>query len=79
MGSLRSFDVIYQLSIRAAAGSGPGGPLDSTQSLVIYVFNQFWRDHYFGYGSALAIILFFIILTITLIQQRALGRRVFYG
>jgi multiple sugar transport system permease protein len=79
MGSLRSFDVIYQLSIRAAAGSGPGGPLGSTQSLVIHVFNQFWRDHYFGYGSALAIILFFIILTITLIQQRALGRRVFYG
>jgi multiple sugar transport system permease protein len=79
MGSLRSFDVIYQLSIRAAAGSGPGGPLDSTQSLVIYVFNQFWRDHYFGYGSALAMILFVVILTVTLIQQRVLGRRVFYG
>jgi multiple sugar transport system permease protein len=52
MGSLRSFDAIYQLSIRASAGSGPGGPLDSTQSLVIYVFNQFWRDHFFGYGWA---------------------------
>ena len=79
MGSLRSFDVVYQLSIRASAGSGPGGPLDTTQSLVIYVFNQFWRDHYFGYGSALAIILFFIILTITLIQQNVLSKRVFYG
>jgi multiple sugar transport system permease protein len=79
MGSLRSFDTIYQLSIRASAGSGPGGPLDTTQSLVIYVFNQFWRDHYFGYGSALAMILFAVILVVTLIQQRALGRRVFYG
>ena len=79
MGSLRSFDVIYQLSIRASAGSGPGGPLDTTQSLVIYVFNQFWRDHYFGYGSALAMILFIVILAVTLIQQRVLGRRVFYG
>jgi multiple sugar transport system permease protein len=79
MGSLRSFDVIFQLSIRASAGSGAGGPLDTTQSLVIYVFNQFWRDHYFGYGSALAMILFTVILTVTLIQQRSLGQRVFYG
>jgi multiple sugar transport system permease protein len=78
MGSLRSFDAIYQLSIRASAGSGPGGPLDSTQSLVIYVFNQFWRDHFFGYGSALAMILFAVILVVTLIQQRVLSRRVFY-
>jgi multiple sugar transport system permease protein len=79
MGSLRAFDVLYQLSIRASAGSGPGGPLDTTQSLVIYVFNQFWRDHFFGYGAALAMILFTIILVITLIQQRVLSRRVFYG
>jgi multiple sugar transport system permease protein len=78
MGSLRSFDAIYQLSIRASAGSGPGGPLDSTQSLVIYVFNQFWRDHFFGYGSSLAMILFTVILIVTLIQQRVLSRRVFY-
>ena len=79
MGSLRSFDVIYQLSIRASGGSGPGGPLDTTQSLVIYVFNQFWRDHFFGYGSALAMVLFVVILMVTLIQQRVLGKRVFYG
>ncbi|MBN1582621.1 MAG: sugar ABC transporter permease [Anaerolineae bacterium] len=79
IGSLRSFDTVYQLSIRASAGSGPGGPLDSTQTLVIYVFNQFWRDHYFGYGSALALILFVIILIITLIQQRIASKQVFYG
>jgi multiple sugar transport system permease protein len=79
IGSLRSFDTIYQLSIRAAAGSGPGGPLDTTQTLVIYVFNQFWRDSFYGYGSALAIILFLVILVITLIQQRVASRQVFYG
>lgn len=79
IGSLRSFDTVYQLSIRASAGSGPGGPLDTTQTLVIYVFNQFWRDHYFGYGSALALILFAIILTITLIQQQIARKQVFYG
>ncbi len=79
IGSLRSFDTIYQLSIRASAGSGPGGPLDTTQTLVIYVFNQFWRDSYYGYGSALAMILFAVILIITLIQQRVASRQVFYG
>lgn len=79
IGSLRSFDTIYQLTIRASAGSGPGGPLDTTETLVIYVFNQFYRDTYLGYGSALALILFMIILIITLVQQRVLGRRVFYA
>ncbi|MBN1642369.1 MAG: sugar ABC transporter permease [Anaerolineae bacterium] len=79
IGSLRSFDTIYQLSIRASAGSGPGGPLDTTQTLVIYVFNQFWRDSYYGYGSALAMILFLVILVITLIQNRVASRQVFYG
>lgn len=79
IGSLRSFDTIYQLSIRAAGGSGPGGPLDTTQTLVIYVFNQFWRDSFYGYGSALAMILFAVILIITLIQQRVASRQVFYA
>ncbi len=79
IGSLRSFDTIYQLSIRASAGSGPGGPLDTTQTLVIYVFNQFWRDSFYGYGSALAMILFVVILIITLIQQQVASRQVFYG
>lgn len=79
IGSLRSFDTIYQLSIRASAGSGPGGPLDTTQTLVIYVFNQFWRDSYYGYGSALAMILFAVILIATLIQQRVASRQVFYA
>lgn len=79
IGSLRSFDTIYQLSIRASAGSGPGGPLGTTQTLVIYIFNQFWRDSFYGYGSALALILFVVILGITLFQQRVMGRRVFYG
>jgi multiple sugar transport system permease protein len=79
IGSLRSFDTIFQLSIRASAGSGPGGPLGTTQTLVIYIFNQFWRDSFYGYGSALALILFVVILGITLFQQRVMGRRVFYG
>jgi multiple sugar transport system permease protein len=79
IGSLRSFDTIYQLSIRASGGSGPGGPLDTTQTLVIYVFNQFWRDSFYGYGSALAMILFAVILIITLIQQRVASRQVFYA
>ena len=79
IGSLRSFDTIYQLSIRASAGSGPGGPLDTTQTLVIYVFNQFWRDSFYGYGSALAMILFAVILIATLIQQRVASKQVFYA
>ena len=79
IGSLKSFATVYQLSIRASAGSGPGGPLDTTQTLVIYVFNQFWRDSFYGYGSALAMILFAVILIATLVQQRVAKEWVYYG
>ena len=39
----------------------------------------FWRDSFYGYGSALAMILFAVILLATFIQQRAAKEWVFYG
>jgi multiple sugar transport system permease protein len=47
-----------------------GGPLNSTLSIVLYMYQEGFRWWHMGYSSALAFILFFIILVISLIQLK---------
>jgi multiple sugar transport system permease protein len=46
-----------------------GGPLNSTLSIVLYLYQQGFRWWRMGYASALAFVLFFIVFSITLIQM----------
>jgi multiple sugar transport system permease protein len=45
----------------------------------LYIFDQFYLSTRFGYASAIAMVLFLVILTLTFIQNRIAQRRVFYG
>lgn len=49
-----------------------GGPRNSTETIVHYLYRVSFRNYEMGYGSAIAYILLAIIMTITLIQKRAL-------
>nr|MBC9203130.1 sugar ABC transporter permease [Paenibacillus sp. PL91] len=62
IGSLKVFGQIYVMT-----GGGPG---TSTYVMVFYIFKQAFRSYEFGYASALAFILFSIILVLTLIQWK---------
>lgn len=55
-----------------------GGPVDSTLFYVYYLFNNAFAYFKMGYASALAWILFLIILVITLIQFHFANRWVYY-
>lgn len=55
-----------------------GGPLDSTLFYVLYLFRQAFQYFNMGYASALAWVLFLIILALTLLIVRSSGRWVFY-
>ena len=56
-----------------------GGPGRSTTTLVFYLYDQGFKGHQdLGYASALAYILFVIILILTILQNRFFGRRVHY-
>lgn len=55
-----------------------GGPGDATRFFVLYLYNQAFVDYRPGYASALAWILFVIILFFTLIQFWAGKRWVYY-
>lgn len=50
-----------------------GGPLDSTNTLVRYLFNSGFREHRVGFASAASVLFFLLVLGITLVQ-RALVR-----
>lgn len=57
---------------------GMGGPLDSTKSLVLFIYQQAFQRFKMGYASAGTVVLFAIILVITLIQLRVTTRKVEY-
>ncbi|KAB2908535.1 MAG: sugar ABC transporter permease [Ignavibacteriales bacterium] len=52
-----------------------GGPLDSTLSIVLYMYQEGFRWWNMGYSSAIAFVLFIIILTGTLLQMWYQRRR----
>jgi len=56
-----------------------GGPADSTLFYVFHLFNHAFRYFNMGYASALAWVLFIIILIATLIQFRLAPKWVHYG
>lgn len=78
--AFQAFDPIYILTRKTGVGAGGvGGPLDSTLTVTVLIFRNFYeRANAVGYAAALALLLFLIILVLTLIQFRLLSRRVHY-
>jgi multiple sugar transport system permease protein len=59
--------------------STDGGPLNATLFYVLYLFRQAFQFFNMGYASALAWVLFIIILGLTLLIVRSSRQWVFYG
>ena len=55
-----------------------GGPQNATLFYVLYLYRMAFQSLKMGYAAALSWVLFFIILFLTLIIFRTLGRRVYY-
>ncbi|MED1201824.1 carbohydrate ABC transporter permease [Heyndrickxia acidicola] len=68
IGTFQVFDQVYVVS------GGNGGPLDSTLSVVLDIFNKGFKTMQMGYASAMAFVLFGIILILTLLQNLFLGK-----
>ena len=76
IGSLQSFNHIFTMN-RAAAQS-LGGPLGSTSTMTVYMFDQLYTYSNYGYATSIAILLSLIILAFTLFNFKYLGRRANY-
>ncbi|WP_223110506.1 carbohydrate ABC transporter permease [Paenibacillus sinensis] len=67
IGSFKVFDIIFVMT--------KGGPGTATESLAILLYKKAFNYNEMGYGTAIAIVMFFIILFISVIQLRILRRR----
>ncbi len=70
IGAMRAFNPIYVLT--------QGGPLDTTKTLGMEIFQTFFQRANIGVGAAMAFILVGLILALTFVQFRVVGRRVHY-
>ena len=74
MSIIGSFQVFDQAFIMTR-----GGPAEATMTMVYQIYVNAFRYFRMGYASAIAWLLFFIILGATLLQVRLQKRWVFYG
>ncbi|MHB1651458.1 MAG: carbohydrate ABC transporter permease [Desulfitobacteriaceae bacterium] len=77
-GVINSLQTFTQILNMTGNDTGAGGPLNSTVSLVVHVYNMAFMNFNMPYGSAVTVILFLIILAVTLIQMKVLTRNVDY-
>ncbi|MFD0676544.1 MULTISPECIES: carbohydrate ABC transporter permease [unclassified Paenibacillus] len=70
IGSMKVFGQIYVMT--------QGGPGSSTKVMVYYIWEKAFKLFEFGYASALAYILFFLIMAFTLIQWTLRKRWIFH-
>ena len=67
IGSLQLFDIIWVMTL--------GGPANSSNTMVTYLYDRGFRRTQFGYGSAASVILFVVSFVFALIYQRFVMRR----
>ncbi len=72
-GFLQLFTQVLNLNF-----GDPGGPLNSTLTVVLYIYQVAFQRFDLGYAAAISVLLFMIIFLVTLIQLRVTRRKVDY-
>ena len=73
VATIRAFRVFGHIYVLAAKDTER-----TAHNVTMFVFRTFYESGETGCGSAIALLLFAIILVVTLLQMRAVGRRVHY-
>ncbi len=71
IGTFKAFNHIWVLR--------DAGALGTTDTASVVIFLEFFRNSKLGYASSMAFVLFGVILSLTVLQNRIASRRVFYG
>ncbi|SEO89909.1 multiple sugar transport system permease protein [Halogranum amylolyticum] len=65
---IASFQIFGQVYIMTN-----GGPGNSTQTLVMYLFRMAFREQEFGYGAAIGYFLFFVLVAVSIVNYKFIG------
>ncbi|GAB4384091.1 MAG: sugar ABC transporter permease [Elainellaceae cyanobacterium] len=68
IGTFQLFDQAYIFS------NGSGGPNNATLTVVLLIYQYVFRDLQMGYAAAIAFLLAVVIIVVTLLQRRLLGK-----
>jgi multiple sugar transport system permease protein len=68
IGALKIFDQAFIVS------AGTGGPVYSTYTAVLYIYNTAFKSFSFGLAASAGVVLFVAIFLLTLIQRATVGR-----
>ena len=71
IGTFKAFNHIYVMRVPSALGT--------VNTASVTIFDTFYKANQYGYAASQAILLFIIILTLTLVQNKVFGEKVFYG
>jgi sn-glycerol 3-phosphate transport system permease protein len=74
ISTIGAFQAFTQFNV-LIANEGPNG---STNVLVYQLFSSFFKDNRYGFASAIAVVLFVVLLILSIAQFRLLDRRVHY-
>jgi multiple sugar transport system permease protein len=69
-GIIQSFQLFDQISVVTMGSGGLGSPAGATTTMLTFFYMQSFKLYKMGYGSAVAMALFVIILLVTVIQRR---------
>lgn len=78
MTVISSFQVFDQIYVMAGFNGAIGGPMNSTRTIAIHIFENAFRNFKMGYASACSWALFMVIFVLTIVQFRAQKRWVHY-
>jgi multiple sugar transport system permease protein len=56
-----------------------GGPVNSTRFYMLHLYEKAFQDSQMGYASAMAVLLFLVVLAITILVNWSSKRWVFYS
>jgi multiple sugar transport system permease protein len=77
IGSINFIQVSFTQVVNMSVDSA-GGPLHSTISLVVYIYQLAFRQYSMGLASAATVILFIFILALTIFQMKVLSKKYDY-
>jgi multiple sugar transport system permease protein len=79
MATISTLQVFTQVFNITGGGQGnPGGPLNSTISIVLYIYQLAFVNQRMGYASSATVVLFIVIISISLIQLKFFTKQVDY-
>ncbi len=73
IGALQVFDIVFAMTDNTNWGGG--GPANSTVTVVLYAYMTAFKFFKMGRASAMAVVLFAIILVMTLLQLKLIQKR----